>query len=231
MTTYYKSIDYLYRTLDDRQWVTTAPTEIRQYPRTPYEAVSHAVYYMDSPETSSVPWTGRGMTAVARCFGLQSADTGLIPSTIPGPRYAGIRQFRWLMQTYPEFAVQAPNPYTFGDNVPMGAVLYWDESTPEGGGVGIAAGYRNDVLQILMVTNDPTKTWGLRDIIPYGCAGWTVPLFYARSSSDLWNLWDGDRKTVPSTYDFSAFTIDPSASTYDVDLPYDISRVDREGIW
>ena len=231
MTTYYKNIDYLSRSIDNQQWVTTAPTEIRQYPRSPYEAVGHAVQYMDSSETAPVPWTGRGMTAVARCYGLQTANTGMIPRTIPGPRYAAIRQYRWLMQTYPEYGVQAPNPYTFGDNVPMGAILYWDESTPDGGAVGIAAGYRLDVLQVLMVTNDPVKNWGLRDTIPYGCAGWTVPLFFARSSMDLWNLWDGDRKTVASTYDLTSFTIDPTSGVYDSDLIYDVSRVDREGIW
>ena len=136
MTTYYKTTEHLRSTIDDREWIVPPPAEIRQYPRSPYEAVLHAIEYLDSPFIAPVPWKGRGMTAVARCYGLQTAETGRIPATIPGPRYSAIRQFRWLMQTYPEYAVPAPNPYTFGADVPMGAVVYWDESSPSGGGVG-----------------------------------------------------------------------------------------------
>lgn len=231
MTTYYKTTEHLRSTIDDREWIVPPPAEIRQYPRSPYEAVLHAIEYLDSPFIAPVPWKGRGMTAVARCYGLQTAETGRIPATIPGPRYSAIRQFRWLMQTYPEYAVPAPNPYTFGADVPMGAVVYWDESSPSGGGVGIAAGYREGLLQILMVTNDPTKNWGLSDTVPYGCAGWSLPIFYTHSSFDTWSLWDGDDKTVSSRYDGAEVAVDPVVYAYDNDFIYDISRFSREEIW
>lgn len=232
MATYYTDTSYLSRSIDDRSWVIAAPSSIRLYPRTPYEAVTHGVDYMDSNELSPAPWQGRAMTAVARCFGLQHADTGNIPRTIPGPRYSAIRQFRWVMNTYPEFAVAAPSPYTFGDNVPVGAILYWDESTPEGGAVGICAGYRNGILQVLTTTSDPTtKNWGLKDTTPYGCAGWTIPLFYAKSSMDLWNLWDGDRKTVPAQYDLYEHVLDPLPFVYDSANAYDMSRIEADNIW
>ena len=233
MTTYFTATDHLTRTIDDRQWVVTAPGSVRQYPRTPEEAVWHAVSYMSSSEVAPYPWTGRAMTAVARCFGLRSADTGDIPSNIPGDRYSAIRQYRWLSQTYPDYVVPAPSPFTFGESVPMGAVMYWDESAPYGASVGICAGYRRGILQVLTTTSDPaTKNWGLKDVEPYGCAGWTVPLFYARSSNDLWSLWDGDQRTVPSEYDFYRLTMDPLVATYDSPYyRYDESRIETTNIW
>lgn len=232
MATQYTTLTHLYRTLDDRQWTIAPPSSIRMYPRTPYEALNHGLDYMDNEEQSPAPWSGRAMTAVARCFGLQTADTGKIPRTIPGPRYSAIRQFRWVMATYPEYAVAAPSPFTFGENVPIGAILYWDESTPEGGAVGICAGYRRGIMQVLTTIDNPTtKNWGLRDTVPYGCAGWTVPLFFAKSSMDLWNLWDGDKKTVSAQYDLYENTLNPTESMYDGDRPYDVSRVETENIW
>lgn len=190
-----------YTDADGLTWCLAAPTSVRQYPRTPYEAVLHGFSYLENKLSSPYPWTGRGMTAVARCFGLRTAHTGSIPLSVPGPRYSGIRQYRWVSMTYPDLAVPAPNVFTFGDNVPLGAVLYWDESGPDGGAVGIAAGYRKGVLQVLTATSDPVNSWGVTDVIPYGCAGWTAPVFYAGSSMDVWNLWDGDYKTLLTKYD------------------------------
>lgn len=219
---------------DDSRIALAAPGTIRSYPRSPHQAVLHGLEYMqDYTPPAPYPWSGRSMVAVARCFGLKSAETGTIPLDIPGSRYSAIRQYRWLMQTYPDYAVPAPSPFTFGEDVPVGAVMYWDESSPYGSTVGISAGYRRGILQVLTTTADPsTKNWGLRDAYPHGCAGWTTPIFYAQSSGELWSLWDGDTRTVPSEYDFYSLVMDPTAATYDSDrYTYDQQRIESKDIW
>ena len=180
--------------IDGRLWVAPAPTSIRQYPRTPYLAVQHGIEFVDGHKGPVHPWTGRGMTAVARCYGLRTAMTGDIPKNIPGPQFSAIRQYRWLRRYYPSLTFPAPHPNSFGTGVPIGAILYWDETgTSEAiGGVGIAIGYQNGILQQLCATDDAEKSWEIRAASLFGCAGWTLPVFYAPSSLECWALWDGD---------------------------------------
>jgi hypothetical protein len=208
--------EYLYASIDYRDWVSQQGSAVAKPPRSPLQAIQHIVRFLEFHPDNDVRWKDRGMDAVARAYGLQSSRCSEIPATIPGVTDSAARNFRWLREEHPEYVVQAPSSTTFGNSVPIGALLYWDESINGYGAVGIAAGYRNGVLQQFTVgeakpqipehlpdgrTNpaytkaqaagllETTHDIVLRDAPAAGCLGWSAPIFYA-SSTDGFNLWE-----------------------------------------
>jgi hypothetical protein len=179
---------FLYQEVDGRYWVMNPPSEIRQYPRSPMQAVHHALEFIDNDTKPPDSFTGRPMNAVAQCFGLEHPRTADIPKDIPGPSTSPARQFRWLYQQHPGYVHRAPHHRTFGNAVPIGSLLYWDAGVTGGSGsVGIAVGYQNGLLQQI-TTNDSIKSLTIKGVEPNRCMGWTVPMFYANTEVHAVNL-------------------------------------------
>lgn len=173
--------EYLYASVDYRLWAAQRGSQTSRNPRSPVQAIEHIVSYLEFHD-AVVNWEGRGADAMARAYGLLSARLQDIPNDVVGPPMSSTRMFRWILRDFPDFAVPAASPRSFGNAVPIGALLFWDETVGNGyGAVGIAAGYRNGILQQFTVAEPGAVVQSVTATIPALLANGKANPAYAKA--------------------------------------------------